>query len=328
MGKGLLWGLIGGGAALVAIIVIVVLVATSMLNKTAGEGGAGAETPVDAVKGYLTALSKNDSKAALVYLSSSSTRTNELLTDAVLKASNAIAPIGNITTKQVKSGPYSADIDTTFSLGSETVSVTYQVNKRDDTWELYNGVQTLYLSGLQGVDSSINGVSTSKLKSVDVFPGTYQFAVASKYLAIQGGSKLRIVTRNDRDALIQMKVGLNDAGTTKFRSLVGSAVKACVAMKTLSTPCGLDVGDIKSNGVSVVDGSVERSITTEGNATLASLKPEVSYSTPSVVSTYDIIGVDTKVKGTDGNSYTTYGVDLKKPSVDFSAATPKVTWDK
>ena len=319
--KGLLWGLIGGGAvALIAIALVVALLVVPAITRSS-------VTAADAVKGYLTAVSKSDAKTALGYLDGSFGK--DLLTDAVLKESNKLAPISHITVKQRTSGSTVGDVSATFSVGGKTVTTTYQAYKVKDDWKITNGVQLVSFDSLKGLGASVNGVSTANLTEPYVFPGTYRLTLPSKYFSFKGDSTFTIVGANDATALYEVQVALNDTGVKEYRSLVRTAVEACVAMKTLSTPCGMDITGINLSGATPVEGTVTRTLTAEGSAALDALQPEVSGSAPTVVSTYDSISVDTTLQGSDGQTYSvTLGGNLDTPTVDFGAADPKVVWEK
>ena len=319
--KGLLWGLIGGGAVvLIAIILVVALLVVPALTQSSA-------TAADAVKGYLTAISKSDAKTALGYLDSVS-GDKALLTDAVLKESNTLAPISHITVKERKGSSSSSDVQASFTIGGKTVTTTYTAYKLKDDWKISGGVELISLSSMTGLDSTINGVSTAKLSEENVFPGTYKLELASKYFSFDGDSTFTIVTSDDTSALYKVKVALNDAGTAEYRSLVRASLEACVAMKTLSTPCGMDITAIDLSGATPVEGSVTRTLTADGNAALNNLKPQTSGSTPTVVSTYDSISVSMTLQGSDGNTYNVlFGGYLATPKVDFGAADPKVVWE-
>jgi len=319
--KGLLWGLIGGGAAVLiaAILVVALLVAPAITRSSV--------TAADTVKAYLTALSKGDAKTALGYLEG--VPNTVLLTDAVLKESNTLAPISHIAVVKGGEGKTTATVIASYRIGDKTLSaVSYEVYRIKDAWKIANGVNPISLDALHGLDATFNGVRTENISNAYVFPGAYKIALDSKYFSIDGDATFTIGSPEDAAALYDVKTALNDAGVTEFRSLVRSAVEACVAMKTLSTPCGMDITAIDLSGASPVEGTVTRTLTADGSAALGNLEPESSGSSPTVVSSYDSISVDMTLQGSDGQTYTvTFGGYLDTPTVDFGAATPTVTWE-
>lgn len=319
--KGLLWGLIGGGVAvlIIAILVVALLVVPALTRSSV--------TAADTVKAYLTAVSKSDVKAALGYLESVPDK--KLLTDSVLKASDKLGGVSHISVKKGGENKYSATVPATFEVGGRTVSTTYEVYKDKDTWKIANGVTPISLDSLRGLDATFNGVPTAEISNAYVFPGTYEIALDSKYFSIDGDSTFAIASSDDASALYDVHTKLNDAGVTEFRSLVRTAVEACVAMKTLATPCGMDITAIDLSGASPVEGTVTRTLTADGSAKLDALQPESGGSTPTVVSAYDYISVDMSLQGSDGQTYTvTFGGSLDTPTVDFGKADPQVTWEQ
>lgn len=319
--KGLLWGLIGGGAALLiaAILVVALLVVPAITRSSV--------TAADTVKAYLTAVSQGDAKAALGYLEGVSNK--QLLTDAVLNESNKLAPITHISVAKGGEGKSTATVIASYRIGDKAVSsMAYEAYRIKDAWKIVNGVSPVSLDGLRGLDATFNGVPTAKITDAYVFPGTYEIALDSKYFSIDGDATFTIASPEDAAALYDVKTALNDAGVTEFRSLVRSAVEACVAMKTLATPCGMDITAIDLSGATPVEGTVTRTLTADGSAALGTLKPESSGSSPTVVSSYDSISVDMTLQGSDGQTYSvTFGGYLSTPTVDFGAASPTVTWE-
>ncbi|MBS1697528.1 MAG: hypothetical protein JST25_03900 [Actinobacteria bacterium] len=319
--KGLLWGLIGGGAAvLIAVILVVALLVVPALTRSS-------VTAADTVTAYLTAVSKGDAKTALGYLESVPDKA--LLTDAVLKESGKLGGVHGITVKKGSESKYTGTVEATFSIGDRTVSTSYAVYKVKDAWKIADGVTPISLSGLSGLDATINGVRTADITDAYVFPGSYAIALDSKYFSIDGDSTFTIASSDDASALYDLRTKLNDAGVTEFRSLVRTAVAACVAMKTLSTPCGMDITGIDLSGANAVEGTVTRTLTADGSAALDALQPESIGSSPTVVSAYDYISVDISLQGDDGQTYTvTLGGTLDTPTVDFGAADPQVVWER
>ena len=319
--KGLLWGLIGGGAAvlLVAILVVALLVVPAITRSSV--------TAADTVKAYLTAVSKGDAKTALGYLEGVPDKA--LLTDAVLKESNKLAPISRISVAKGGEGKSTATVIASYRIGDKTVSsVAYEAYRIKDAWKIANGVNPVSLDALRGLDATFNGVPTTGITNAYVFPGAYEIALDSKYFSIDGDSTFTIASPEDASALYDVRATLNDAGVSAYRSLVRTAVEGCVAMKTLATPCGMDITAIDLSGASPVEGTVTRTLTADGSAALDNLEPESSGSSPTVVSSYDSVSVDMTLQGSDGQTYTvTFGGYLDTPTVDFGAATPTVTWE-
>ena len=319
--KGLIWGLVGGGVAvLIVLILIVALLVVPAITRSS-------VTAADSVKAYLTAVSKGDAKTALGYLEGVPDK--KLLTDDVLKASDKLGGVSHISVAKGSESKYSGSVEATFEVGGRSVSTTYEVYKVKDAWKIANGVTPISLDALRGLDATFNGVSTDGITDAYVFPGSYAIELNSKYFSIDGDSTFAIASSDDASALYDVTTKLNDAGVSEFRSLVRTAVESCVALKTLATPCGMDITGIDLSGATAVDGTVTRTLTADGSAALDALEPESNGSSPTVVSAYDSIPVDMSLQGSDGQTYTvTFGGYLDTPTVDFGASDPKVTWER
>lgn len=131
--------------------------------------------------------------------------------------------------------------------------------------------------------------------------------------------------------MYSLKPRLTEAATEEYRSLVAESLAKCLESTTFTTDCGLEVSKELSGGEKVIDGTIVRKIDTEGEAKLKRLAPTTSYSTPTVVSTYDYITVTTTAQG-DNNGTTEEctlygGGSLLTPTVDFAEDEPKVTWE-
>ena len=323
MSKGLLFGLIGGGVVLVLIIAAAIIVPLLLR--------APAQTASGVVEGYLTALSEGDAETALTYVETYADES--LLTDEVLAASLELAPITDIVVEESEDiGDYGSTlVSASFAIGGETVEREFEVYRYDDDWQLYDGLVTATVSSFEGLGLTVNGVEPGD-ESVSLFPGTYQLALAYEEFAIDADSDIfTIATDDDSEQFWDLQPVLTEDGAAAFRSLVRAAVEECVAMKTLSTPCGMDISDIDLQGYTPVEDSVTRTITTEGQKDLDEMEPDISYSSPTLVSTYDSVDVDItlqgKKDGTTAEFDVWFGGYMNSPSVDFSAETPTVTWD-
>ena len=318
--KGLIWGLVGGGAVvLIAVVLVVALLVVPAITRSS-------VTASDAVKSYLTAVSRGDAKEALRYVEGATDKA--LLTDAVLKQSNKLAPIQRISVTSAGQTSNTGTVRATYELGDRTVTTTYSAYRAKGQWKVGQAVIPVSFDTLKGLDATVNGVSVQDLSDAFVFPGTYKIELASTYFSLDGDSTLPITGSDDASALYDLRASLNDSGVTAYRSLVRSAVEACVAMKTLATPCGMDITAINLSGAAPVEGAVTRTLTAEGSAALDAIEPESSGSVPTVVSSYDSIDVDMSLQGSDGNTYTVlFGGSLARPTVDFGAADPQVVWE-
>jgi len=322
MSKGLLFGIIGGAAALVLLGAAVIVVPIVVRG--------AAPTASEAVEGYLTALSEGDAETALTFIE---TYDREgLLTDEVLAASLELAPLSDIVVEESEgASEYDETVSATFSLGGETIERQFKAyNSAQDGWVISDGLINASLTSFEGLGVTVNG-ATADDDSISVFPGAYQLALEHEEFAIDADSDIfTFATNDDTERLWDIYPMLTDEGASTFRSLVRAAIEECVAMKTLSTPCGMDITGIDLSGAEPVDGSVVRTLASDGESVMDSMEPEVDYSTPTRVSTYDTPSVDMTLKGTSGGTTSEYevwfGGYMDTPSVDFAEETPVVTW--
>jgi len=327
MSKGVLFSIIGGAVALVLIIAAVIVVPIVMRGP--------AQTASGVVEEYLTAVSEGDAETALTYVETYAD--DSLLTDEALAASLELAPITDIVVEESDDiGDYgSTVVSASFAIGGETVEREFEVSKYSDEWQLYDGLVTASLNSLEGLGLTVNGIEVDDT-SVALFPGTYQLELAYEEFTIESDTDsdtdtFTIVTDDDTEDFWMLQPALTEDGAATFRSLVRAAIEECVAMKSFTTPCGMDVTDIDLQGYKAVDDSVTRTITSEGQQALDELEPQVDYSALTVVSTYDIVDVEMTLQGEkDGETAefdVWFGGYLDTPSVDFAEETPTVTWD-
>lgn len=323
MSKGLLFGIIGGAVALVLIVAAVIVVPMLLRGP--------AQTASGVVEEYLTAVSEGDAATALTYVEPSADES--LLTDEALAASLELAPITDIVVEESDDiGDYgSTVVSASFTIGGETVEREFEVYKYSDDWQLYDGLVTATMGSFEGLGLTVNGIEPGDA-SVSLFPGTYQLALAYEEFAIDADTDtFTIATDEDTEEFWELQPVLTDDGAATFRSLVRAAVEECVAMKSLTTPCGMDITDIDLQGYTAVDGSVTRTITAEGQKDLDEMEASVDYSSPTLVSTYDSVDVDMSLQGEKDGATAEFDVwfggYMNSPSVDFSADTPTVTWD-
>lgn len=341
LSKGALIGIIAGAAALLVLIIVGVSLALSIgrgggdeAGGGGGEEGGGAATaasPSEAVEMYLTALSEGDAEGALVFVDSYGD--DSLLTDEVLADSLTRAPITDIVVDEdATEGEYETTVAATFQVGDVAVDRTFDVTNLSDEWVIYDGLISVSVgSSFEGLDLLINGAEAPE--SGYAFPGSYEFVVGREEFTIGGdidSNVFTIATDDDREQLYDIRPELSEEGTETFRSLVSASLDECLAMKSLSTPCGMDVEGADLQGYSPVDGSVNRKLTAEGQTALKKLEA-VPGSSPALVTTYDSIRVDITLQGekdgTRADFEMLFGAGLGTPYVDFDEEELSVLWD-
>lgn len=339
LGTGAIIGIVGGAIVLVLLLVIGVGFGVSRIagNSGGGGGGGGGETsseassPSDAVEGYLTAISESDAKTALSYLSSPPSDST-LLTDEALEASNKLGPITEIEVPKSDGDSGSADVTASYLMNGEPVSTTFTASDYDDDgkWEIGGGTGSIYTRSFDGLGLTINGVAVDA-EQVDVFPGTYELATSLKNFMLTGPTTVTVTESYESADTSEIKPALTDEALQQFRSLVRSAVDACIASTTLTAGCGIDIPATISDGTQLADGTITRSLSADANATLDSLKATPSYDNPTLVEGEYIgsptVTADCTKDGATGRCSIYFAPALGKPSVDMASDNPVVKWD-
>lgn len=320
--KGALIGIIAGGAVVVLAIAAAVIV--PILTR------APQVSASDYVEAYLTAVADGDAEKALTYVDDNGD--DDLLTADVLTASLKLGAIDDIVIGDKESENEYGDtiVPVTFTIGGQEVSRDFEVYRSANGTEMSITDGLVRMSspyGFEGLDLTVNGAQVPDYTYV--FPGTYEFAVGFDAFAIDGESTFVLASDDDTEALYEVSPVLSETGTTTFRELVNASFAECLAMKTLDTPCGMNVSDMSQDGYNPVDGTVTRTIDAEAQATLANLEPYVSERT--IVTSMDYWSVDITLQGSNGSSTADFevlfGGRVLTPKVDFSAESPSVIWE-
>ncbi|MFF1571243.1 hypothetical protein ACFVWR_00725 [Leifsonia sp. NPDC058292] len=327
LGRGALFGILGGVLAVIVVVVLVIVFAiVPAVSRASGAGAA------DAVKGYLTALAASDAKKALTFLSDEPAD-KSLLTADVLRASNEKAPLKKIkVVKPTGKGSTIAHVLAKYSIGDTPVTVDYSAYRDDDgDWKVGGGTTSIDLGDrFSGLAITVNGVESSQSPIV-VFPGAYTLATTTPNFAIGGDATVIAPGGFESPSLTGLKVSLTDEGKAAFRQAVTAAVNECLASKSLAAGCGLTVPETLSDGTKLVDGTLTRTLSADGQAKLASLAPVDSLTAPLNVRGESIGGVDTTAQceknGRSGTCSVLFGPSLGEPLVDFSADPLVVRWD-
>lgn len=212
---GLVLGIVGGVVALLLI---------------AGVGGyfyVMNSRPDSMVKEYFEALAAGDADKALSYAANEPTDTT-LLTDEVLKASNALGAITDvsITSRSEKT------VRVSYRIGGQLDSVNYEVVKTDDGWKMREVAFPLGVTGtVKNVPLEINGARVKDAEDALVFPGTYELSTGSDYLAwsepkqtVRGGTLQMPLTTTAE---------LTDAGEKAARDAIRDLWDTCMDKKDL-----------------------------------------------------------------------------------------------
>lgn len=342
--------IIGGVVALLAIVALAIFLITRGGDDPEPSGGGGstggsteaatteapaAESADAVVLGYLTALSEGDAETANSYVDSYTSGDESLLTDEVLAASIAIAPITEIDVPEpTEDLAYGGSVAATYKIGDTVVSTDFSVSgTEEDGYTLNAPGGSVYIpDSLKGLDITVNGVTVAP-GSYDAFLGTYQLATTTQYYTIGGTTDSAITEPFESASFSGLEVGLNEEGTQIFRDTVKAAVDACMASTTLAAGCGLDLQPTLSDGSPITEGSIVRTLPGDTGLKLGSLTPTPDYSNPFHVKGDYIGSIDVEAEitqnGTTGRG-TLFGfgggTSLGTPTVDFSVEPKTVVW--
>lgn len=338
LSTGAIVGIVAGSVVLVLLVVVGGLYAVGSLvtNSVAGPLSTGGSvnkssgSPADVVEEYLNALADGDAKTARNLVGETSS--NSLLSDEVLKKSLELAPMTNISVDKdsIQEDSYDATISATFDLGDETFTRDFSVyDSYSDGWAIQDGLVSVSLSAFKGLGPTLNGVKTSE-SYVEMFPGVYEIGLSVDAFTVDGDSNTFAftddTTYSDNEDL---KPVLTKEAHKTFTNLVTASLKECLALTTLSTPCGNDVDAKVVDGTTLADGDVKRTLTAEGAAELKEMEPRTDWEVPTSVSAFLSVDIDVSLTNGDADrSRWLYGGRLLNPTVDFADEKPSVTWKK
>lgn len=331
-GRGLMWGLIAGGAL---VIVIAAIVLALFLQQRAAEQAEAdrAESIAGAASGYLEALAAGDAEAALAYIDGQ--ETSPLLSDEALAVSLETSPISEIDVPPVQDdGDYGHwEVPVSYRIGDTSVSTTMSVTSLgldDGEYLLLGGtlptinIPEAYLD----LGATVNGVAVDSATTA-VFPGTYELGVDDDRFEIGGTTSVTLTEPVQSASFSEAEFALDDATTTELRDLVREEVEECVAQTSLEAGCGLTMeATINSGDVTLEDGTVSRALPADTRAALDSLTFEPAYDNPLRVTSGSIGSVDLEADSTDGGRYEVWfgGPSLGPVTIDLAGDDPTLYW--
>lgn len=347
-GKGVIFGIIGGVVGLVIIVVIVlVLMLSGGDDDSGGEAGGGGENggseggddggdsaedaqtaPDSAVEAYLDALAEGDAETALSLIEEPSDTTH--MTDEVLAASIEAAPISGIEVTPVDAGEndYAKEVTADYTVGEEDVTERFQVYNEEGVWAI-QGSTSLGLPDAGDLPVTVNGVEATA-DDAYVFVGpAYTLAIDHENFTLEGGEQM--LPESGYYSAAETTVSLSENGLERWRKAVSDAVDECVSSDERNAGCGLDVGQ-QVEGYDVVQGSVERSLTSSVEEEIASIEPQLDWNSPNLASSYISGSVETTAEIRAGGGIQRHEI-LGEPSyfddpvVDMTAEELEVTWE-
>ncbi|MCW2866098.1 MAG: hypothetical protein JWR20_286 [Marmoricola sp.] len=327
--KKLLWIILAAVAAFLVLVIIVVVAVASRGDSggsaAGGSGGVGTGTQDDAVRSYLQAVAAGDAKKALSVVATKPA-SDDLLTDQVLAASKKLGPITKINVPKVSSD-YTTIVNASYSIGDESITQTYYVQKTADGYALKDMGDGIDLSRLRAntLPMLINGEKVTSDK-VYLFPGAYQFTTGNENISYGDTGKVTVKGGSDYVSTLDLEPTLTQAGSQAFTQAVKASAHACVTKKQLSPPnCPNTTANSQNFKIDL--GSIQWRL--KNQDAFANLKPRLDYDNPALASVYPSLQFEIKANcnASSGRcSSSTYSSG--KVVVDMTQDPLKVTWNQ
>lgn len=336
------------GAVVLLTPVLLFGILSAVLSSDGSNTAVSSEAAVEAAESYLHALAAGDADRARELVGGDPEA--PLLSKTALDRSNQLAPITNISVEvsgtDERKSDGSKQVIATFNVGDVHVTKELTVSGTGNrvrriadatvTWD----ASDRRLADLGGL--VVNGVEISDPGYLTAFPGAYEFALGNKFYEIVGETQVIIANSKEEAAVEDMDFELTQTAIDDFRALVAASLDECLASKEANSSCGIDLPSTFKGGETVVDGTVTRTLTTEGRETLETLIPEPDLTKPLMLTatgrfatkitatfTRDGATVEGEVNwGLTGSSDVMNWdtTSAKKPSVDFGTENPTVVW--
>jgi hypothetical protein len=197
------------------------------------------DTAQAAVQGYLQAVSSGDAASAIAYAANPPME-QSLLTNEMLAANQAVAPITDITVTE-GTGSDHQSVQVAYNLGGTPVSTTFEVTQVNGTWKLDSVAVPLPLdlSGTMGVDLAINGVPLLNINPT-VFPGRYTVESVSGWYKLSGGT-VQVDNATPSGPSPEAKLSLASPGVSAIRKAAQAKLNSCLKKNSLA-PAGCGFG--------------------------------------------------------------------------------------
>ena len=206
-----------------------------------------ATTPLAAVRGYLQAIAASNAKDAYSF-SGLKAVPSQFLTDSMLAASNAIAPMTNIeVTKTPGSSNSSPSVDATYMLGDQTVHATYETRQYGkyywvsnySVWVNMPSASQFVQHGLRINDQNMPGLTTDPdFISVELFPGSYKMTMSNPLISLTGDVSFTLPDTSEQKT-IDLHIGLVPNAQAIFAAATSASLKDCMTSNSIMTSCGI-----------------------------------------------------------------------------------------
>ena len=216
--------------AAVAFLVVAGLIAgiAWLLRPQPPATSAPAETPRQAVTGYLDALIAADADRALEYALNRPTDTT-LLTRGMLEASHRSAALAVVNVPEV-SGSGTVAVPAEVKLGDEAATITFSVTQTEAGWRLAQVTSTIDPGPLPTeLGATLNGQPLTDPAHLEVFPGVYLFGEKLPEITLDGAKVTVDAVGEDIRAGLQPV--LTAVGEKQASKVASAALQRCLAKK-------------------------------------------------------------------------------------------------
>ena len=296
------------------------------------------ERAIDVGNDFLEAIRTADADAILDLIGTTPTGDVSLVTDAALAemlerfpfSSASVTAAGSIESDDVQR------VEIRYSLGDQSFvhEVGIDTNDRESTDGAINlDLPLLTFDGGYGdMEVTVNGAvtATDSGSIYSVVPGVYEVETTAAYVEL-GGDPIVATSGFAYAYTHEHEPMLTDEGIAQFRSSVRAAAEECLSSAVLDAGCGLSVTPDLQGGNSLVDGTIERTISDESWAEIDASEPTALSSAPLVMEdTFFSAEVaftgDWSGASGAGRDRIYGGPYLSSPSVDFADPDLPVAW--
>lgn len=323
--RGLIWGIVIAAVLLVAAGLTAFLLYQNARAAAEANGVAAAAS----VEDYFTAIASGDAAGALTFVQGAPT--GGLLTDDALAASAALAPLTGISATADPLWGDSGQVRVSYSLGGTPVTATYDVTDADGdaVWTIADVPEVQLGSRFAGLPVLLAGVAFTD-GALDAFPGTYPLTMGGDDYTVPADAAVTVTGPEEATVGPDVVPSLTDAGVQAYRTAVATAVNACLASRALASGCGLDLAPTLSDGTTLYDGTVFRTLTLEAQAGLTAIVPELDPTHPALAHGGVIGAVAAAANCTQGQANGECDIVdapiLAGATVDLTQSTPTVIW--
>ncbi|MDN5821163.1 MAG: hypothetical protein L0H39_06715, partial [Brachybacterium sp.] len=301
-------GVLGGGGCVLMLLVVLALIITfAVRGGGPGEGDEGStvadlspeEQATALVTEYFEALSAGDAGAALELLPLVDEMETEVLPTEAYTAALELAPVAGVEvgTPVLDGGLISGEVPVTFTVGGESFADTYSVHDYDDDGILeLTGTSANFTvtDGDEGLGMTLNGAEVTHGQRLHLVPGGYEIAYGAEHFA--PSSTDPVIVGEHHSSYESPDPELTEDGQKAFRAAVQQAVDACLAATTLQAGCGIgEVPKTSSDGWTMVEDTVKRSISEDTQRTIDTMEGTPSYDEATYVEGSSIGSVETTI---------------------------------